>query len=101
VKSQLESLPDGLDDTYDRILSKVSKQHCNDVDRLVEWLCYSAEILTVEQLAEVIAVNLEAKDGPIYDANRRYKPPQRVLVVCSGFVTVSVVDIDTCESACG
>jgi len=92
-----------LDATYDAILSKLPDQDRNDAERLLEWLSYSAESLSVKQLAEVIVVDLEAEGGPVCDTDRRYQPPEKVLTVCSGFVTISEsiqLGQDGCESAC-
>ncbi|KZP10433.1 hypothetical protein FIBSPDRAFT_899768 [Athelia psychrophila] len=73
---QLDSLPQGLDETYARIFKRSKKPDV--LLKLLQWLAFS-------QL--VAAVDLSRADGPVYDPDMRYEDPAEVLNLCYGLVT--------------
>lgn len=85
VKEQLEALPTGLEETYERIL--VRSRRRRDLLQMLHWLAFSVRTLTVAELAGVVSVDLEAEGGPSYAADLRFGNPQTALAVCSGLVT--------------
>jgi hypothetical protein len=63
VRHTLDELPETLDETYERALKEIKKQ--NRVHALCLLLCLVVAIrpLHVEELAEVLAVDYEDKEG--------------------------------------
>ena len=84
VKIQLKSLPRDLQTTYERLLCKSEKP--GDLRTFLQWAALSARPITVEELAEAIAVNFQPEGRPFYDVNCIYMDPRDALTECSGFV---------------
>jgi hypothetical protein len=85
VYKRLESLPKGLDETYDRILSKIEGEDCKWAIRVLECLAFSARLMTLEEVAEVVAFN---PDNGQFD--QRLPDPLAVLEICSSLITISI-----------
>ncbi|KAF7981790.1 hypothetical protein HWV62_31881 [Athelia sp. TMB] len=85
VKRQLEALPKDLEAAYERILSRCSRPR--DLLQMLHWLAFSTRALTLEEIAEVVSVDLDAACGPSYDPDLRYGDPTIAVAVCSGLVT--------------
>ena len=83
------SLPQDLNETYDRILGKIDEIFLDDVKRFLQWLTFAACPLTLAELAEVIVVDFDSKDGPEIKSGRRYRDCQDVLDKCTSLVTES------------
>jgi ankyrin repeat protein len=87
VRKTLKSLPRTLDETYERILSIIDELYKEDVQRVLQWLCFCARPVTLEEMVEVLAVSFE--DGPRFDVDQRYPEPQDILTRCSSLVSIS------------
>lgn len=66
----LNSLPVGLDATYDRMLQNVKPNRKNQVISLLTWLCFSARPLTTDELAEIFILDIDDSDVP-FDHQKR------------------------------
>jgi hypothetical protein len=75
-----------LDQTYDRILSAISEEDSKHVIRILQWLIFSARPLSVEEVAEVVAIDI-ARD-PIFDRDEVLEDPLEALNICSSLVAV-------------
>jgi ankyrin repeat protein len=64
VRSILESLPECLDKTYEEILKGICKANQGITHRLLQCLVVAVHPLRIEELAEVIAVDFDAKGTP-------------------------------------
>src|ERR1700722_15209906 len=73
LRKALASLPKTLDETYARILCSIDEEHKENALKILQWLCYSARPLHIEEIAEVITVNIE--DSPRFDPDRRLLEP--------------------------
>lgn len=82
---QLAALPKGLDGTYAKIFE--NSEHKGALKILLQWLAFSASPLTVESLAEVLAVDFSGSDHPVYKPDLRCKRPADILRICYGLVT--------------
>ncbi|KAF9480554.1 hypothetical protein BDN70DRAFT_856548, partial [Pholiota conissans] len=90
VVTQLDSLPKGLFESYDRILSKIDKESdCVDTKNFLRWLCFSARPMTLKEVAETVVVDFSVEDEPRCELSQRYYDQRDVLEKCSGFVTES------------
>jgi ankyrin repeat protein len=86
LRKSLATLPQTLDETYDRILTAISKEDCEYAMRILQWLTFSVRPLSVEEIAEVVAIDV-ARD-PAFDRNEVLEDPLEALNICSSLVTV-------------
>lgn len=100
IKSTLNSLPKDLDSTYDRILSAISnsEENATCAIRLLHFIAFSLRPMTVEELAETLAVDIESNDGPYVIHERKLFQPNDILFILSALVTTRVEEL---ENWCG
>ena len=84
VRRALKTLPKTLDETYERILSKIPDDYVEDVRRVLQCLICSFHPLDVREVAEIVAIDTAE---PYYDPENGYSCPREVLSVCSGLVS--------------
>ncbi|KAF7976642.1 hypothetical protein HWV62_5961 [Athelia sp. TMB] len=85
LKAQLNSLPKGLDETYTQIFERSDCPH--QLEKLLQWLVFSERPLTVAELAEVLAIDLNMGEVPFYDPDLQCKKPAIIWGICNGLVT--------------
>lgn len=88
LRRALAALPPTLDKTYDRILSKISDLDAQYAVPILRWLTFSARPLSVGELAEIVAINLE--DEARFDRDEVLEDPLDALSICSSLVTMTV-----------
>jgi ankyrin repeat protein len=90
VRSVLAELPESLDDTYERILLQIPKSNRVYAHRLLQCLVVAVRPLSVEELAEVLAIDFSAEGGtPMADEKLRWEDKeQAVLLACSTLIAV-------------
>ncbi|KAI9432211.1 hypothetical protein H4582DRAFT_1821433, partial [Lactarius indigo] len=89
VLSILEQLPVSLDETYERILREISRANGDHAYRLLQCLTVAVRPLRVEELAEVLAVDFNARGGPKLNTDWRWEDNEEaVLSACSSLVAV-------------
>lgn len=76
-----------LSDTYGRILAKISEHDMQDATSILRLLAWSQRPLRLEEFADAIAVDLNAK--PAFDPQNRSLHPQDILQACQGLVSLS------------
>ncbi|OAG10753.1 HET-domain-containing protein, partial [Paraphaeosphaeria sporulosa] len=89
LRKSLATLPQTLDQTYDCILSAIGEEDSNYAMRILQWLTFSQRPLSVEEIAEIIA--LDSKRDQSFDRDEVLEDPLEVLNICSSLVTVTVV----------
>ena len=89
LKKQLADLPEGLEETYDRILLGIKKKDHNYVKLFLQWLSFAVRPLRLMELAATAAVDLSAENGPEYKSDNELQDIKNVLKICSGFVMES------------
>jgi ankyrin repeat protein len=92
LRKSLATLPQTLDQTYDRILSAISEEDCKYAIRILQWLTFSARPLSVEEIAEVAAVDV-GRD-PAFDRDEVLEDPLEALNICSSLVTITTSKVD-------
>lgn len=87
LEKQLNSLPRDLNETYSRILAESPDP--DNLKTFLQWLAYSKRAMTVEEIAEVAAIDCGENDSglPVYASDRRFEDPRDVLSVCYGLVS--------------
>ncbi|OWY52202.1 HET-like protein [Alternaria alternata] len=92
LRKSLASLPRTLDQTYDRILTAIGEEYAEYAMRILQWLTFSARPLSVEEVAEVVAIDV-ARD-PAFDRDEVLEDPLEALNICSSLVTITTNEVD-------
>ncbi|KAI4940771.1 hypothetical protein J4E91_011258 [Alternaria rosae] len=87
LRNSLATLPQTLDQTYDRILTAISKEDCVYAMRILQWLTFSARPLSVTEVAEVVAIDV-ARDVA-FNRDEVLVDPLEALDICSSLVTIT------------
>ena len=90
LRKALASLPKTLDDTYTRILCNIDEGHYQYALKILQWLTYSARPLELEELAEVIAIDIE--ECPRFDPANKLPEPRVILKICSSLVSLETYE---------
>jgi len=89
IREQLNNLPEGLDETYDRILLGIDKRDCGYTKIFLLWLCFAVRPMTLKELAATVTVDLAAESGPQFECENGLEDMSDVLKMCSSFVIES------------
>jgi hypothetical protein len=82
-------LPDGLDETYERILKEIRKPNQGHAHRLLQCLVVAVRPLRVEELAEVLAFDFNTGGMPKLNPGWRWEDQEEaVMSACSSLVTI-------------
>ncbi|THX72751.1 Pfs, NACHT and ankyrin domain protein, partial [Aureobasidium pullulans] len=95
VRKALTMLPEDIDETYERILANIPKDHWRQAETILSFLMWSERPLRLEEVVDAIAVNLE--EDPAFDPLERMPQTRDVLKVCSSLVSVREQDT-SCSS---
>lgn len=87
LRKSLAGLPQTLDQTYDRILTAISAEDNAYAIRMLQWLTFSERPLTVEEIAEVVAIDVNR--DPAFDRDEIFEDPSEALDICSSLVVVT------------
>ncbi|KAF8505145.1 hypothetical protein JB92DRAFT_762924 [Gautieria morchelliformis] len=91
LQMALTDLPPTLYKTYDRILLHIDERDRVHALKLLQWLAFSVDKVSLSQAVDVLATNPDAVNGPLFDRDRRFDDPLDILTICSSLVTFSVV----------
>jgi len=88
IRKAMSALPKSLDETYDRILLGIDEIHQPEVMKVLRALTVSMSQLTLEEIVEILAVDLDATP-PRFEPDSRLLDPRTILSMCSSLVTTS------------
>ncbi|KAH7000290.1 hypothetical protein EDB80DRAFT_811411, partial [Ilyonectria destructans] len=88
LEDLLASLPRSLDETYERMLLNIDEGSAEYARRALTFLCCAKRPLTVAEVIEGMAVDLE--DCPRLNTKRRLHDQDDIHQVCPGFIEVDV-----------
>jgi ankyrin repeat protein len=91
IRRTLNELPNSLDETYERVLKEIGMANRNHAHRLLQCLTVAIRPLRVEELAEILALDIDEAQGttPTLNKDWRWEDRQRaVLSACSSLVTL-------------
>jgi hypothetical protein len=80
----LKSLPKDLDETYNRILQRIREEDHDYAVKALQCLAFSARPMTLEEVAEVIAFNVDTGQF-----DETLDDPRDILEICSCLITIS------------
>lgn len=86
LRQRLRSLPTTLEETYSRILADIDEVYRDKAIRILQFLTYSERPLTIEEVVDIIAVDLEGNSH--FDPSFRMPKPQEILSLCSSLVSL-------------
>ena len=92
LRKTLASLPKDLDETYDRILDSIDEDYQQDALKMLQWLTYSARPLRLEEIAEVVAIDIQ--ESPRFNPDKRYPEPQDIWTICSSLISLQEEVLD-------
>ena len=84
LRQTLNSLPETLDDTYDRILCQIDPLFKREVLHILQWLTCSLRPLSLDEVAEIVAFDVDSDDK--FNSENRLAEPEDVLKICSSLV---------------
>jgi ankyrin repeat protein len=91
LRRMLEELPRSLDETYQRILKEINNANQKEAHQLLQCLAVARRPLGVEELAEVLALDVDAGGIPRFNAKWRWEDHEAaVLSACSSLVSVII-----------
>ena len=91
VRRILRELPASLDETYERILREILQVNPEQVYRLLQCLAVSGRPLSVDELAELLALDFDGADDGIPVLNKDWRwddKEQGILSICSSLIVV-------------
>ncbi|KAH9016970.1 hypothetical protein EDB84DRAFT_708109 [Lactarius hengduanensis] len=95
VRQTLKELPESLDETYERIIMGIKKGNQAHAYRMLQCLTVAIRPLSVEELAELLALDFDAAKGGVPRLNTDWRwrdHEQAVLSVCSSLITIVGAD---------
>ncbi|KAJ5117570.1 NACHT nucleoside triphosphatase [Penicillium atrosanguineum] len=84
----LRTLPRDLDETYERILCNIDETYVEDVRRILTVLCLSTRLLTINELIDAHAIELD--EHPCLDREGRSYEQDDLVDICLGLVEIVV-----------
>ncbi|OCL13022.1 hypothetical protein AOQ84DRAFT_283938, partial [Glonium stellatum] len=86
LRKALQNLPPTLAETYERILVSIGP-NADYAQQILRWLTFSKEPLSTEQIAEVVAIDVD--NGGVFDEDGILESPNDVLTICSSLVAIT------------
>jgi ankyrin repeat protein len=91
----LKSLPESLDETYERMLCKVENHAIEDARRILTLLCFASRPLTVHELIDGIAVETTNDVG--LNRKRRLQDTNDIHGICPGLIEIGLNSASSTE----
>ena len=85
----LKSLPESLDETYERMLCNINYHLVEDARRILTLLCFSKWPLTVQELIDGVAVEING-DSSGLNRKRRLQDSNGIRDICGSFIEIYV-----------
>jgi ankyrin repeat protein len=89
LRKALATLPATLDQTYERILCAITEEESKYALRILRWLAFSIEPLSLNEVAEAVAIDITR--DPAFDRDEVLEDPLDALGICSSLVTIATV----------
>ena len=88
IRQRMTALAGTLDETYDQILSSIDEVHQVEVIKTLQALTVTVSPLSLQELVEIIAIDLDSTP-PHFDRDNRLLDPRSILSMCSSLVSNS------------
>ena len=83
----LNSLPESLNETYERMLCNINYHLIEDARRILTLLCYAKRPLTVGELIDGVAVEIHNHSTSL-NLKRRLQDSNDIRDICEGFINI-------------
>jgi hypothetical protein len=90
LRQTLTTLPQTLGETYERILCAINEDDSEYAIRILRWLTFCCRPLLVEEIAEVVAIDVERSRA--FNSEEVLEDPLEVLSICSSLVTITATE---------
>jgi hypothetical protein len=90
LRKALKILPQTLGETYERILCAINEDDSDYAIRILRWFTFCCEPLRIEEIAEVVAIDIER--NPAFNSDEVLEDPLEVLSICSSLVTITTIE---------
>ncbi|KAF2721065.1 purine and uridine phosphorylase, partial [Polychaeton citri CBS 116435] len=97
LEDALTSLPQGLDETYERILNNILDKHKQYAIRLLQFLTFSERPLRLEEAIDAIVVFPDRT--PAFDERHRMPQPREITRFCSSLVSIVNHEIEPSKNS--
>ncbi|KAJ9412649.1 hypothetical protein FOXG_17298 [Fusarium oxysporum f. sp. lycopersici 4287] len=87
IEIALKSLPQDLNETYNRILQRIPPERKHKAIRLLQFLVCSERPLTLKEAVDVIAVRIDSRPG-YFDPEDRLPCPSEITGFCPSLVSI-------------
>ncbi|KAG8533928.1 uncharacterized protein KY384_001669 [Bacidia gigantensis] len=87
LNSLLDSLPESLDETYERMLSNIATTLRGDARRILSLICFAERPLTVQEVIDAIAVKTAEPHAGL-DRSRQLFDFSDIQQICPGFLDI-------------
>ncbi|KAL9124786.1 MAG: hypothetical protein Q9175_008178, partial [Cornicularia normoerica] len=84
IETMLSSLPESLDETYERMFCNVNYHLIEDARRILTLRCFASRPLTVQELIDGVAVETNSPVG--LNRKRRLQDSNEIHDICGGFI---------------
>jgi hypothetical protein len=95
LEETLKSLPESLDETYERILSNIPQIHRRYAIRILQFLTFSERPLRLDEAVDAIAVFPDRT--PAFDHRNRMPKPREITRYCASLVTITSSETERSE----
>ena len=88
IRHVLDDLPTTLDETYSRVLEDIPKEKRRHAHRIFQCLIAAIRPLRVEELAEILAIEFDSREGPNFREGWLPEIEEAVLSSCSSLIVI-------------
>ena len=86
INQALQSLPADLDETYERILTKIPAGNTQEALSILRWISFATRPMFVEEIMEICAIRLE--EDPEFEIEERYQA-RDILNILPGLININ------------
>ncbi|KAL1852808.1 hypothetical protein Daus18300_012052 [Diaporthe australafricana] len=83
----LNSLPRSLTESYTSVLANIEECYREYAFKILLWLAVSPKPLRIQDAADVLSIDFEADNGPLFDPDLRVQDFGDIISICSTLVT--------------
>ncbi|EXK76210.1 hypothetical protein FOQG_19040 [Fusarium oxysporum f. sp. raphani 54005] len=87
IETALKSLPQDLNETYNRLLQRIPPERKHKAIRLLQFLVCSERPLTLKEAVDVVAVRIDSRPG-YFDPEDRLPCPSEITRFCPSLVSI-------------
>ncbi|KAG9556530.1 Pfs, NACHT and ankyrin domain protein, partial [Aureobasidium melanogenum] len=91
LREALDDLPDGLDETYSRILARVDARNQAKAITMLQLLVWAKRELTLNELVDALAIR-QGEEGLHYDPGNKMPVSNEIAKILPGLIVLDVVE---------